>query len=92
LHQPNCIEPDVDCKNCKKFENKLKETLVELSSVQLINRLLQNEPSTTLVLGSQHNLRYGIPLLNKEAVNQQPISNTSKQIKMDGSQPTKISF
>jgi hypothetical protein len=33
-----------------------------------------------------------MPLLHKEAVNQQPISNTSEQIKMDGSQPTQITL
>jgi len=45
---------------------------------------LQKQLNTTLVLGSQHNLWYETPLLQKEVVNQQTMSNAA------GSQPTQI--
>jgi hypothetical protein len=92
LVQNNCVEPKGNCANFEELENKLKEVLVELSAGQLIIKFLQKELNTALVLGSQHNHRYEVPLLLKEAVNQQPISDASKQIKMDGSKPTQISL
>ena len=84
LVQNNCIEPEVNCANFEELENKLKEALVELSSGQLIIMFLQKQLNTTLVLGSQHNLQYETPLLHKEVVNQQTMSNVA------GSQPTQI--
>jgi hypothetical protein len=92
LVQNNCVEPKGNCANFEELENKLKEALVELRSGQLIIKFLQKELNTTLVLGSQHNHRYEVPLLNREAVNQQSLSDVSKQIKMDGSKPTQISL
>jgi hypothetical protein len=86
------MEPKVNCANFEELENKLKEALVELSSGQLIIKFLQKELRMNLVLESQHNHRYGTPLLHKDVVNQHPISNASEQIKMDGSQPTQISL
>ena len=81
LVQNNCIEPTVNCANFEELENNLKEALVELSSGQLIIKLLQKELNTTLVLGTQHNLRYETPLLYKEVMNQQPMSKASEQTK-----------
>ena len=66
-----------NCINFEELENNLKEALVELNSGQLIIKFLQKQLNMTLVLGSQHNLRYEMPLLHKEVVNQQPISNAS---------------
>jgi len=81
LAQNNCIEPKVNCTYCEEFENKLKEALVELSSVQLITKLLQKDLS--MVLGSEHNHRCKMSLLQKQVVNQQPVLNASQQIKME---------
>jgi hypothetical protein len=68
--------------NFEELESKLKEALVELSSGQLIIKFLQKQPNTTLVLGSQYNLRYEMPLLHKEVVNLQPLSITHEHSKL----------
>ena len=70
LVQNNCIEK-VNCANFEELANTLKEDLVELSSGQLIIKLLEKELNTILVLGSEHNLRSEAPLLHREFVNQQ---------------------
>jgi hypothetical protein len=91
LVQNNCIEPKVNCANFEELENKLKEALVELSSGQLIIKFLQKELNTTLVLRNEHK-RYETPSLYTEVVNQQPMSNVSKQTKwMDPNQLKSLS-
>ena len=87
LVQNNGIEPKFICVNFDELENKLKEALVELSSGQSIIKFLQKQINTTLVLGSQHNLRYEMPLLYKEVLNQKPISMHPSKLKwMDPNQ------
>jgi hypothetical protein len=53
-----CIEGNINCAKCEELANHLKEVLTELSSVQLIIKLLQKELNTTLVNNSKHNHMY----------------------------------
>jgi hypothetical protein len=38
-----CKSSDITCTECEELENKLQETLLELSSAKLIIKLLQKE-------------------------------------------------
>jgi hypothetical protein len=50
-----CKSSDITCTKCEELENKLQETLLELSSAKLIIKLLQKEIDT--IADSAHVMR-----------------------------------
>jgi len=61
LERNKYTDSDLNCANCVNLQHQLREALSELTSSQLIIKLLQKDLSTTVVPGSESNHRYETP-------------------------------
>ena len=71
------------CKNCREYESQLKEALDELTSAQMINKLLQKELlSYTTTMNTWRNDPTSTKLTRNSAVNSELTLMTGKNRKV----------
>ena len=92
-----CKSSDTVCTKCEELENKLQETLLELSSAKLIIKLLQKEIDTIMaaacttipnILDSIRNMKYLMIMTGSQShlaivINWETLQSTLQNMKND---------